>query len=360
VGRGAELGVLIKEGEALERADDISTVVFDKTGTLTEGEPKVTDVVALDIERGELLGLAAAVEAGSQHPLAEAVVKAAEESGPDRHEATDFRTVEGKGIVASVDDVDVAVGNRALMDELGTVMENKVSSRMARLEGAGRTVMVVARSGSVLGLIAVSDPVKPSARNAVKALKGMDLKVSMITGDNPDTARAVARRIGIEEVHAGVLPGGKADVVRGMQNEGEVVAFVGDGINDAPALAQADVGIAIGSGTDVAVEAGEVVLVGDDPMDVAAAVQLGRKVMSRIRGNLFWAFAYNTALIPLAAGMLYPWTGWTFRPELGAMAMALSSFSVITLSLMLRGYVPPVKRESGAGPHEPFKASVLS
>jgi len=352
VGRGAELGILIKEGEALERADHISIVVFDKTGTLTEGEPRVTDVVTYGVDRAGVLGLVAAVEAGSQHPLAEAIVNAATAEGAGDATATDFETVEGKGITANVDGAVVAVGNRALMDERTIDLDGRTSSRMARLERAGRTVMAVASDGRVVGLIAVSDPVKPSARRAVKALEGMGIDVAMITGDNAGTAGAVARRIGIHNVHAGVLPGGKADVVRGMQDNGEVVAFVGDGINDAPALAQADVGIAIGSGTDVAVEAGEVVLVGDDPMDTAAAIQLGRKVMSRIRGNLFWAFAYNTALIPLAAGLLFPVTGWTFRPELGAMAMAMSSFSVITLSLMLKGYVPPVRQKRGRPPRD--------
>ncbi len=340
VGRGAELGILIKEGEALERADDISVVLFDKTGTLTEGEPRVTDVVTYGVERPELLGMAAAVEAGSQHPLAEAVVNAAKEEAASAMEATGFETVEGKGISAAVGVNVVSVGNRSMMEERSVSIDGKVSARMAKMEMAGKTVIAVASGSEVVGLIAVSDPVKGTSRKAVKVLKGMGIDVAMVTGDNPDTAGAVARRIGIQNVHAGVLPGGKADVVRRMQESGEVVAFVGDGINDAPALAQADVGIAIGSGTDVAVEAGEVVLVGDDPLDTAAAVQLGRKVMSRIRGNLFWAFAYNTALIPLAAGMLFPVTGWTFRPELGAMAMALSSFSVISLSLLLRKWEP--------------------
>jgi P-type Cu+ transporter len=344
IGRGAELGILVKSGEALEIPEKITTVVFDKTGTLTAGKPSVTDLLPLGVPEGTLLALAAGVERNSQHPLAQAIVREAEARGLRPEESSSFDTIGGKGVVARVLGEEVLVGNRALMGERGIAIGEDLEGRVTGLEGEGKTVMVVSAGGQPAGLIAVADTLKPSATEAIGRLKDRGLGVVMITGDNARTAEAIARRIGIDRVLAGVLPSGKVDEVKRLQSGGEVIAFVGDGINDAPALAQADLGMAIGSGTDVAIESGEIVLVRDDLMDVVAAIELSGKVMSRIRGNLFWAFAYNAALIPVAAGLLYPFFGITFRPELAGLAMALSSVTVVSLSLLLKGYIPPARR----------------
>ncbi len=344
LGRGAELGVLIKQGEALEIPDRLTAVLFDKTGTLTQGRPEVTDVVSVKVSEGELLSRAAGVERNSSHPLAEAIVRAAEARGLDPPKSESFDTVGGKGVTASIGGEKILIGNRALFAERSIPIPLEAERQLLELETQGRTAMLVAIDGRWGGLIAVADTLKPSARAAIRELRQMGLAVVMITGDNPRTAAAIAREIGIEEVLAEVLPQDKADMVRKLQAKREIVAFVGDGINDAPALAQADVGIAIGSGTDVAIESGDIVLIKDDLMDVVAAIQLSKKVMSRIRQNLFWAFAYNSALIPLAAGLLYPFFGITFRPEFAAFAMALSSVTVVSLSLMLKGYIPPAKK----------------
>ena len=344
VGRGAELGILIRNGEALEVAEKVTTVVFDKTGTLTKGMPEVTDVVPAGIPEGTLLGLAAGVEKNSQHPLAVAVVKAAEERGVRIEAATGFDTAGGKGVSAVVLGEPVLVGNRAFLDENSVAVPPDTEARITEFEREGKTAVLVAAGGSLAGIIAIADSVKATTKDAVTALGGMGISVAMLTGDNRRTAEAIARQTGIGTVIAEVLPQDKEAEVRALQAKGEVVAFVGDGINDAPALAAADVGIAIGSGTDVAIESGEIVLVHDDLVDVAAAIQLSKKVMGRIRGNIFWAFAYNAALIPVAAGALYPAYGITFRPELAALAMAASSVTVVTLSLLLRKYIPDAKK----------------
>jgi Cu+-exporting ATPase len=349
IGRGAELGILVKSGEALEIPGKITTVIFDKTGTLTVGKPSVTDLVPLGVPEATLLSLAAAVERNSQHPLARAIVREAEGRGLRPEESSSFDTIGGKGVVARVLGEEVLIGNRALLQERGIATGAEVEGRITALEGEGKTVMVVAAGGQPAGLIAVADTLKPSAAGAIGRLKAMGLGVVMITGDNGRTAGAVARSIGIDRVLAEVLPAGKVDEVKRLQAGGEVAAFVGDGINDAPALAQADLGIAIGSGTDVAIESGDIVLVRDSLVDVVAAIELSRKVMARIKGNLFWAFAYNAALIPVAAGLLYPFFGITFRPELAGLAMALSSVTVVSLSLLLKGYIPPARRESSGG-----------
>jgi Cu+-exporting ATPase len=352
VGRGAQLGILIKEGAALETSERVTTAAFDKTGTLTRGRPEVTDVIVSGMGEGELLGLAASLERNTRHPLGAAIVGKAREEGLKPMEASGFRTVGGKGVEGLVDGRMVLAGNPAMLKEKGIAMPGALKSKVTRLEGQGKTPVLVAVDGRVRGVIAVADELKPSSVEAVKALRGMGLKAVMITGDNERTARAIAKRAGIDDVRAGVLPGEKAEEVKRLQSAGEVVAFVGDGINDAPALAQADVGIAIGSGTDVAVESGDIVLVKSDLMDVPASIHLGRKVISRIRQNLFWAFAYNTALIPLAAGALYPLFGLTFRPEFAGFAMAMSSVTVVSLSLQLRGYTPPVKAIGGGAAEE--------
>jgi Cu+-exporting ATPase len=344
VGRGAELGVLIRNGEALEVAEKVTTVVFDKTGTLTKGMPEVTDIVPVGIPEGTLLTLAASVEKNSQHPLAVAIVKAAQERNAKVENAGNFDTFGGRGVAATVLDETVLVGNRAFLEERSVTIPPVTDSRITELEFERKTVVLVAAGGTIAGVIAIADQVKPTTREVITRLRNMGIKVAMITGDNQRTAEAIAGQIGIERVIAEVLPQDKEAEVRALQAKGEVVAFVGDGINDAPALAQADVGIAIGSGTDVAIESGDIVLVRDDLVDAVAAIQLSKKVMGRIKGNIFWAFAYNAALIPVAAGILYPSFGITFRPELAALAMAASSVTVVTLSLLLKSYIPEAKK----------------
>ncbi len=345
IGRGAELGVLIKSGEALEISEKLTTIVFDKTGTLTKGEPEVTDIIGVRIKDEELLRLVASVEKNSQHPLAEAIVRKAEEKGIRLGESKGFDTFGGKGVLAKVDGKEVLIGNRILFEERNISFPKEVEEKIVRFESEGKTAILIALSNKISGVIAIADTLKETTKNAINEFKNMKLKVVMITGDNKRTAHAIARQIGIENVLAEVLPKDKANEVKKLQEKGEIVAFVGDGINDAPALAQADVGIAIGSGTDIAIESGEIVLVKDDLMDSVAGVQLSKKVMSRIKQNLFWAFAYNTALIPVAAGLLFPFFGITFKPELAGLAMAMSSVTVITLSLMLKRYVPPAKKD---------------
>ena len=344
IGRGAELGVLIRNGEALEVSEKLTAIIFDKTGTLTRGKPDVIDVLALGMPEDRLLSLAAAVEKNSQHPLAEAVVRRAESAGVAVPESERFTTFGGRGVSAVVEGEEVLIGNQPFLLEHGIVIPSNAEMRVAAFQDVGKTAVLVAVAGGFAGIIAIADTLKPTTRIAIADLKRMGLTVAMITGDNPRTANAIAREVGIEDVHAGVLPQEKAQEVRALQERGEVVAFVGDGINDAPALAQADVGIAIGSGTDVAIESGDIVLVRDDLVDAVGAIQLSRKVMTRIKQNLFWAFAYNAALIPLAAGVLYPFTSILFRPELAGFAMALSSVTVVSLSLLLKTYIPPAKR----------------
>jgi Cu+-exporting ATPase len=352
IGRGAELGVLIKHGDALEIPERITAVVFDKTGTLTVGKPSVTDLVPAGIPDDTLLSLAAGVERNSRHPLALAIVGEAGRRGIPLQESASFDTFGGKGVAAKILGEEVLVGNRLLMTERGIALGKETEERIAGLEAEGKTVMIVSAGGQPAGLVGVADTLKDSAGETVRRLKSMGLDILMITGDNARTAGSIARQIGIGRVVAEVLPAEKVREVKRLQGEGTVLAFVGDGINDAPALAQADLGVAIGSGTDVAIESGDIVLVRDNLMDVVAAIELSRKVMARIRGNLFWAFAYNAALIPVAAGLLYPFFGITFRPEFAGLAMALSSVTVVSLSLLLKGYIPPARRlSSGGGDH---------
>jgi len=344
IGRGAELGVLIRNGEALEVSEKLTAIVFDKTGTLTRGKPDVTDIIAFEMPENRLLSVAAAVERNSQHPLAEAVVRRAESAGVAVPGSERFTTFGGRGVSAVVEGEEVLIGNQPFLLERGIIIPPNAEMRVTAFQDVGKTAVLVAVAERLAGILAIADTLKPTTRIAIADLKRMGLSVTMITGDNERTANAIAREVGIEDVHAGVLPQEKAQEVRALQERGAVVAFVGDGINDAPALAQADVGIAIGSGTDVAIESGDIVLVRDDLVDAVGAIQLSRKVMSRIKQNLFWAFAYNAALIPLAAGVLYPSTGLLFRPELAGLAMALSSVTVVSLSLLLKTYIPPAKR----------------
>jgi Cu+-exporting ATPase len=343
IGRGADLGVLIKSGEALEASAKLNTIAFDKTGTLTIGRPDVTDLAAFGVEEKELLRLAASVEKDSEHPLAEAVVRKAKAEGIDLAVAMDFYAYPGKGVFALVDDKEVVAGNRMIFEERGISVPEDVKSAESTFQEQGKTVILVSQDGKIAGMVAIADKLKNTAKDAMAELKKMNLRVAMITGDNARSAAAVAEQIGIQDVFSEVLPEEKASEVKKLQEKGNVVAFVGDGINDAPALAQADVGIAIGSGTDVAIETGDIVLIKDNLLDAVAALQLSRKVISRIKQNIFWAFAYNVALVPLAAGALYPFFGINFRPELAGLAMALSSVTVVTLSLWLKRYIPPAK-----------------
>jgi Cu+-exporting ATPase len=344
VGRGAELGILIRNGEALETAAKVTTVIFDKTGTLTKGRPEVTDLVATGVTEKKFLALAASVEKNSAHPYAQAIVRAAEKQDVVLEPAEKFDTIGGKGVVAEVLGEQVLVGNRQHMQDHGVIVPDEFNARIGAFEQDGKTVVLVASGGGLAGLIAIADPLKETSADAVRRFWLHGIQPIMVTGDNRRTAETIARRLGIDRVVAEVLPDQKAAEVKALQEKGEVVAFIGDGINDAPALAQADVGIAIGSGTDVAIESGGIVLVRDDLVDAVAAIELAQKVMGRIRGNIFWAFAYNAALIPVGAGILYPFFGVMFRPELAALAMAASSVTVVTLSLLLKGYIPEAKK----------------
>lgn len=344
IGRGAELGILIKNGDALEISEKLDTIIFDKTGTLTKGKPDVTEIVTFVTDETTLLRLTAAVERNSQHPLADAIVKTAKARELSVPESSRFDTFGGKGVVAEVDGERIWVGNRLLLQEQQIEFSPEQDARIAQLEDAGKTVILVAFGGQLRGAFAIADSLKPTTKQAIASLKRDGLDVVMITGDHARTAHAIAGQIGIERVLSDVLPHEKANEVKRLQAQGKKVAFVGDGINDAPALAQADVGIAIGSGTDVAIESGDIVLMRDDLLDVAAGLQLSRKVMQRIKQNLFWAFAYNTALIPVAAGLLHPLFGITFKPELAGLAMAMSSVTVVSLSLLLKTYVPPARK----------------
>jgi Cu+-exporting ATPase len=351
-GKGAEYGVLIRGGEALEQAHKVRAIVLDKTGTITRGKPSVTALIpAPGFDADELLRLAAAVEQGSEHPLGEAIVGAAKERALTLPTARDFAAVAGHGVSAMVDERTVLIGNARLLRERG-VDVGELATEAARLAGTGATpVYVAVDSGAgqrAAGLLAIADTVKAESGEAIEKLQALGLEVWMLTGDNAATAQAVAAQVGIapERVLAEVLPADKAAAVRALQERGLAVAMAGDGINDAPALAQADLGIAMGAGTDVAMEASDITLVGGDLRGVVTAIALSRRTVQTIRQNLFWAFAYNVLLIPVAAGVLYPWLGQTLSPELAAGAMALSSVSVVTNSLRLRKFrVPEDPRE---------------
>ncbi len=337
-GKGAELGVLIKGGAALQRAGDITTIVLDKTGTVTEGRPAVTDRVpapASGITDDELLRLVASLERSSEHPLAEAIVRHATEQQLVLSTVESFDSVTGRGAVGVVDGRRLAVGNAALLLDSGVDVA-ALQPDADRLAAEGKTPMYVAVDGALAGVIAVADPIRATSREAIASLRAMGLDVVMLTGDNEHTARAIASQSGIERVVAGVLPAGKVDEVKRLQGDGRVVAMVGDGINDAPALAQADIGMAIGTGTDIAAEAADVVLMRGDLRSAVHAVTLSRRTMRTMKQNLFWAFIYNVIGIPIAAGILYPAFGLLLSPILASAAMAFSSVSVVMNSLRLR------------------------
>ena len=337
-GRGAELGVLIKGGEALQRAGDVTTVVLDKTGTVTEGRPTVTDLLVApgaSITDSELLRLVASLEASSEHPLADAIVRRAKDAGVTLASSEGFQSLTGLGAVGVVDGVALAVGNESLMaNHAIDVWPLRLAAE--RLAGEGKTPVYAAANGALAGLLAVADPIKATSRDAITRLHGMGLEIVMLTGDNRRTANAIAREAGVDRVVAEVLPDGKVAEIRRLQSDGRVVAMVGDGINDAPALAQADVGMAIGTGTDIAADAADVVLMRGDLRSAAQAIELSRRTMRTMKQNLFWAFIYNVIGIPIAAGVLYPAFGLLLSPILASAAMAFSSVSVVTNSLRLR------------------------
>ena len=356
-GKGAEYGILFKGADAMETTARIKAIVFDKTGTLTKGEPSVTDILAVgDSTEDEVLRLAAIAEKSSEHPLGEAIVRRARERGLTIADAASFDAVPGHGVEAQVNGRVILLGNRKLMTVRDIALDGLMSNAEA-LEGQGKTVMFVAVNGKPAGIVAVADTLKETSAQAVTELRSMGLQVAMMTGDNRRTAEAIAKQVGIDRVLAEVLPEDKANEVKKLQAEGMKVAMVGDGINDAPALAQADVGIAIGSGTDVAKETGHVILVKDDLLDVVAAVQIGRQTLRLIKQNLFWAFGYNTLAIPIGAGLLYPFFAQMVSPEMAALLMATSSLSVTLNTLRMRGYVPPVRRRRTTGKPEKSKTT---
>ncbi|MEA2768963.1 MAG: P-type Cu+ transporter, partial [Acetobacteraceae bacterium] len=334
VGKGASAGVLIKSAEALERLEKVDTLVVDKTGTLTEGKPRVTDVITMaGISRTDLLALAASLERSSEHPLAAAIVLSAQ--GSNLAATTDFASITGKGVIGKVGGRSVALGNASLMAELGVALGD-LEERAETLRADGATALFVAVDGHAAGVIAIADPIKPTTRAAIDALKASGLHIVMLSGDNRTTAQAVARTLGIDDVHAGVLPDDKFRIVRRLKSDGKVVAMAGDGVNDAPALAEADVGIAMGTGTEVAIQSAGITLVKGDLAAIARARSLSRITMRNIRQNLFFAFAYNVVGIPIAAGILYPAFDILLSPEVAALAMSLSSVSVIANALRLR------------------------
>jgi len=336
-GLGAERGILIKGGEALETAHKMTAIVLDKTGTITHGKPAVTDVVPAPgsrIDEAELLRLAASAEQHSEHPLAAAIVREAKNRGIPLSEPSQFAAVVGHGVEATVDDKRLLVGKSALLQHRGITIT--LAERVSELAAMGRTPMFVAVDGREAGNIVVADTIRPESKEAIATMHALGLRVVMMTGDNQRTAEAVAAQVGVDVVFAEVLPKDKADKVRALQAEGQIVGMVGDGINDAPALAQADVGLAVGTGTDVAMESADITLMRGDLRSVPQAIALSHATMRTIRQNLFWAFIYNVIGIPIAAGVLYPFTGWLLSPIIASAAMAFSSVSVVLNSLRLR------------------------
>ncbi|UCE81409.1 MAG: copper-translocating P-type ATPase [Methanobacteriota archaeon] len=339
-GRGAQLGVLIKDAEALERAHKLTTVILDKTGTITKGVPRVATMYVADgDDEDHLLFLAGSAERGTEHVLSKAIESAADERGLTLDTPSMSRVLPGEGVSATLQGREVLVGNRRLALAHGVNLE-PLETRIQEMEANGLTVVMCAEEKRLVGLLGIGDVVREEAREVVDELRSQEMTIIMLTGDNARTAKAIASMAGIEEFTAEVMPADKAGVVRSLQSKGEVVAMVGDGINDAPALAQADVGIAMGGGADIALETGNVVIVGDDLRSVVTAIRLSKRTFEKIRQNLFWALAYNTAAIPIAAGVLYPFTGWLLSPMVAAAAMAFSSISVVTNASLLKRFQP--------------------
>ncbi|MEZ3504518.1 MAG: heavy metal translocating P-type ATPase [Lachnospiraceae bacterium] len=344
-GRGAEQGILIKSGESLETAHLVDTVVLDKTGTITKGHPAVTDIkTAAGVQERELLRLAASLEQASEHPLAEAIVGRAHELSVSLEKTSDFTAVAGQGVTGTVGMKKVLAGNLKMMKE-NRIRTEDLEPDAERFSEEGRTVLYIAADGKLLGVLAAADPIKETSAQAIEELERMGLSVVMLTGDHEKTARAIQKQLGITRVVAEVLPQDKEREVRRLQEEGHKVTMIGDGINDAPALARADVGIAIGAGTDVAIESADIVLMKSDLLDAAAAIQLSRAVIKNIKENLFWAFFYNALGIPLAAGVFYPILGWQLNPMFGSAAMSFSSVFVVTNALRLKGFRPSFYRK---------------
>ncbi|WP_151620164.1 heavy metal translocating P-type ATPase [Streptococcus intermedius] len=337
-GKGAENGVLIKSGQVLEAARMVNTVVLDKTGTITEGKPSLTDVLTFGtISRGDLLSLIASSEQHSEHPLATAILQAVQAEDVSLTPVTDFQAVSGKGIVAQVNDQEILIGNESLMKQYQVELGEHISDLIS-LSHQGKTAMLVALDKHLVGIVAVADQIKKNSREAISELQKMGLEVIMLTGDREETAQAVAREAGVHQVIAGVFPDGKAALVKDLQVKGKKVAMVGDGINDAPALVQAEVGVAVGSGTDVAIDSADIVLMHSDLLDVVTAIRLSQATIKNIKENLFWAFAYNTLGIPVAMGFLYIFGGPLLNPMLAGLAMSFSSVSVVTNALRLRRF----------------------
>ncbi|MBI3738335.1 MAG: copper-translocating P-type ATPase, partial [Chloroflexi bacterium] len=375
-GKGAEFGVLFKGAEAIENTSKLQTIVFDKTGTLTKGEPSVTDVIAgyewkmegsrlsaTDLQIETVLRLAAVAEKNSEHPLGEAIVRGARDRGLKLTDPDSFNSIPGHGVEAKAEAFEILLGNRKLMRER-SIDFSRLMTQAETLEADGKTVMFVALNGQAAGLIAVADTLKEYSAEAIKRLHKLGLEVAMITGDNRRTAEAIARMVGIDRVLAEVLPQDKAEEVKKLQAQGKKVAMVGDGVNDAPALAQAEVGMAIGSGTDVAKETGDIILIKDDIRDVVVALEVAKATMRKVKQNLFWAFVYNTLGIPLGAGLFYPFIALIISPELAGLLMAVSSITVTLNTLLLKGFKPSVGREhkpnqdSGNAQLRPATASI--
>ena len=351
VGKGAEYGVLIKSSEALETVHKLQAIVFDKTGTLTKGEPEVTDIIPASAfknkkqDQEELIKLAAIAEKNSEHPLGEAIVRKAQEMNLEVVDPEQFNAIPGFGVEVEHKGKKVLLGTRKLMEQ-NKVDIKDLEQTMQSLEEDGKTAMLVAVDGKAAGLIAVADTLKEHSVDAVKTLQNMGIEVVMLTGDNKRTAQAIAKQIGVKRVFAEVLPKDKASEIKRLQDEGKIVAMVGDGINDAPALAQANIGIAVGSGTDIAIETGDIVLVKNDLRDVVTSIQLSNATISKIKQGLFWAFAYNVILIPVAAGILYPTFNILLEPTYAAIAMSLSSVSVVTNASLLRRFKPKLEKQN--------------
>lgn len=343
VGRAAEYGILIKNGDTLENAGQINTAAFDKTGTITEGKPEIDEIITYDISQNDLLLLAASLEQNSNHPIAKAILKNAENLKlltPDK-----FENITGKGIKAEINGKTILAGNKSLMKSNNITIPDKITLEYNNLEKHNKTIIILAQDTIIKGIITLSDKIKNNSKRTIKELHKMNIETYMLTGDNKTTANTVANEVGIKNVKAEIPPENKLNIIKNIQNNGsKKVLFAGDGINDAPALTQADIGVAMGNGTDIAMESGDIVIMEGDLENVVASIQFSKKVMRRIKENIFWAFAYNTILIPIAAGILYPSFGIMFQPEYAGLAMALSSLTVITLSLMLKKYIPPIKK----------------
>ena len=347
VGRAAEYGILIKNGETLETSENVDVAVFDKTGTITEGKPEISDIILLNNDiltnEDDLVRYVASVESNSNHPIAKTIVNYANYKGINLISVSNFENITGKGLKGIIGDFDILVGNKKLLNDENINISKENLDKFDELVSLSKTTVFLVINSQIVGIISLMDKIKDSSKHTMNALSEMGIKSCMITGDNEKSAKNVAEAVGIDKVMANLLPNEKLDEVINIQKDNNVL-FCGDGINDAPAISQADIGIALGSGTDIAMESGDIVLMGDDLENVVAAIQFSKKVMTRIKENIFWAFAYNCILIPVAGGVLYPFWGIMFRPELAGLAMALSSVTVISLSLMLKTYVPPIKR----------------